>query len=179
MSSSEGRDPVDDYKKINNELESYNLDLMKKPQIIVANKMDLPDAEENLKRFKEELNIDRVIPISAATRDNLNTLIYAVADLLDEIKVIPDPVIETDVIEYNFKKNEEPFTLELCEDGVYNVVGPMIEKLMQKTDFNNDPSIRRFAKQLRDLGVDEALREKGVKDGDSVRILDYEFEFYD
>lgn len=179
MSSSEGRDPIDDYKKINNELESYNLDLMKKPQIIVANKMDLPDAMENLKRFKEELNIERVIPISAATRDNLNTLIYAVADLLDEIKVIPEPVVETDIIEYNFKKDEEPFTLELCEDGVYNVIGPMIEKLMQKTDFNNDPSIRRFAKQLRDLGVDEALREKGVKDGDSVRILDYEFEFYD
>ena len=179
MSSSEGRDPIDDYKKINNELESYNLDLMKKPQIIVANKMDLPDAMENLKRFKEELNIEHVIPISAATRDNLNTLIYAVADLLDEIKVIPDPVVETDIIEYNFKKDEEPFTLELCEDGVYNVIGPMIEKLMQKTDFNNDPSIRRFAKQLRDLGVDEALREKGVKDGDSVRILDYEFEFYD
>ena len=83
------------------------------------------------------------------------------------------------MLKNNFKKNEEPFTLELCEDGVYNVVGPMIEKLMQKTDFNNDPSIRRFAKQLRDLGVDEALREKGVKDGDSVRILDYEFEFYD
>lgn len=179
MSASEGRDPVEDYKKINNELESYNLDLMKKPQIIVANKMDLPGAEENLQYFKEELGIENVICISAATRQNLNELIYKIADKLDEVKIIPDVVYEAEVVEYAFKKEEEPFKLILCDDGVYNVVGPMIEKLMQKTDFNNDPSIRRFAKQIRDLGVDDALREKGVKDGDTVRILDYEFEFYD
>ena len=179
MSASEGRDPVEDYKKINNELESYNLDLMKKPQIIVANKMDLPGSEENLQYFKEELGIENVICISAATRHNLNELIYKIADKLDEVKIIPDVVYEAEVVEYTFKKEEEPFKLILCEDGVYNVVGPMIEKLMQKTDFNNDPSIRRFAKQIRDLGVDDALREKGVKDGDTVRILDYEFEFYD
>lgn len=179
MSSTEGRDPVEDYHKINNELESYNLDLMKKPQIIVANKMDLEGAQENLKKFKEQVKDVEIIPISAATKDNLNELIYKVADKLDEVKLIPDPVIETDVVEYTFKKQEEPFTLELCDDGIYNVVGPMIEKLMQKTDFNNDPSIRRFAKQLRDLGVDAALREKGVQNGETVRILDYEFEFFD
>ena len=179
MSATDGRDPVDDYKKINNELESYNLDLMKKPQIIVANKMDLPGALENLEYFKQETGIKEIISISAATRQNLNELIYRIADKLDEVKIIPEPIYEAEVVEYNFKKEEEPFTLVLCDDGVYNVVGPMIEKLMQKTDFNNDPSIRRFAKQIRDLGVDDALREKGVKDGDTVRILDYEFEFYD
>mgnify|MGYP003311050009 CR=1 FL=1 len=86
---------------------------------------------------------------------------------------------ETEVVEYKFKEEAEPFTLVLCEDGVYNVVGPMIKKLFDKTDFNNDPSIRRFAKQIRDLGVDAALREKGVQNGDTVRILDYEFEFFD
>lgn len=178
MSSSEGRDPVDDYKKINLELESYNPDLLKRPQIIVANKMDLPGAEENLEEFKKQLNVE-VIPISAFTKDNLNELIYKVADKLDEVKLIPDEIIETEVVEYKFKEEEEPFTLVLCDDGVYNVVGPMIKKLFDKTDFNNDPSIRRFAKQIRDLGVDAALREKGVQNGDTVRILDYEFEFYD
>ena len=178
MSSSEGRDPVDDYKKINLELESYNPDLLKRPQIIVANKMDLPGAEENLEEFKKQLNVE-VIPISAFTKDNLNELIYKVADKLDEVKLIPDKIIETEVVEYKFKEEEEPFTLVLCDDGVYNVVGPMIKKLFDKTDFNNDPSIRRFAKQIRDLGVDAALREKGVQNGDTVRILDYEFEFYD
>ena len=178
MSSSEGRDPVDDYKKINLELESYNPDLLKRPQIIVANKMDLPGAEENLEEFKKQLNVE-VILISAFTKDNLNELIYKVADKLDEVKLIPDEIIETEVVEYKFKEEEELFTLVLCDDGVYNVVGPMIKKLFDKTDFNNDPSIRRFAKQIRDLGVDAALREKGVQNGDTVRILDYEFEFYD
>ena len=178
MSSSEGRDPVDDYKKINLELESYNPDLLKRPQIIVANKMDLPGAEENLEEFKKQLNVE-VIPISAFTKDNLNELIYKVADKLDEVKLIPDEIIETEVVEYKFKEEEEPFTLVLCDDGVYNVVGPMIKKLFDKTDFNNDPSIRRFAKQIRDLGVDAALREKGVQNGDTVRILDYEFEYRD
>lgn len=178
MSSTEGRDPVDDYNKINLELESYNQDLLKRPQIIVANKMDLPGALENLENFKKQLNVE-VIPISAFTKDNLNELIYKIADKLDEVKLIPDPIIETEVVEYKFKEEEEPFTLILCDDGVYNVVGPMIKKLFDKTDFNNDPSIRRFAKQIRDLGVDAALREKGVQNGDTVRILDYEFEFYD
>lgn len=179
MASVEGRDPYEDYLKINEELASYKLDLMKKKQIIVANKMDLPGAEENLKAFQEKLGSEEVIPISAATSQNLDTLLYKIADLLDEIKKIPEVEITTNVVEYKFKKYEEPFTIELCDDGVYNVVGPMIEKLMQKTDFNNDPSIRRFAKQLRDLGVDEALRKLGVADGETVRILDYEFEFFD
>ena len=179
MASVEGRDPYEDYLKINEELASYKLDLMKKKQIIVANKMDLPGAEENLKAFQEKLGSEEVIPISAATSLNLDTLLYKIADLLDEIKKIPEVEITTNVVEYKFKKYEEPFTIELCDDGVYNVVGPMIEKLMQKTDFNNDPSIRRFAKQLRDLGVDEALRKLGVADGETVRILDYEFEFFD
>lgn len=178
MSSTEGRDPVEDYKKINLELESYNPDLLKRPQIIVANKMDLPGAEENLIEFKKQLGLE-VIAISAFTKENLNELIYKVADKLDEVKLIPEPIIETKIVEYKFKEEEEPFTLVLCEDGVYNVVGPMIKKLFDKTDFNNDPSIRRFAKQIRDLGVDAALREKGVQNGDTVRILDYEFEFYD
>ena len=96
-----------------------------------------------------------------------------------EVDLTEEPIIETEIVEYKFKEEEEPFTLVLCEDGVYNVVGPMIKKLFDKTDFNNDPSIRRFAKQIRDLGVDAALREKGVQNGDTVRILDYEFEFYD
>ena len=179
MASVEGRDPYEDYLKINEELASYKLDLMKKKQIIVANKMDLPGAEENLKVFQDKLGSEEVIPISAATSLNLDTLLYKIADLLDEIKKIPEVEITTNVVEYKFKKYDEPFTIELCDDGVYNVVGPMIEKLMQKTDFNNDPSIRRFAKQLRDLGVDEALRKLGVADGETVRILDYEFEFFD
>jgi len=178
MANIEGRNPVEDYKKINNELESYDLKLMGKVQIVVANKMDMPEAKENLEKFIKETKVD-VIPISALTSENLDKLIYKIADVLDTIKSEEKIDVIKQVVEYTVKEKQEPFTLVLQDDGVYNVVGPMIEKLMQKTDFNNDPSIRRFAKQLKDLGVDDALREKGVKDGDTVRILDYEFEFYD
>ena len=94
----------------------------------------MPGAEENLEEFKKQLNVE-VIPISAFTKDNLNELIYKVADKLDEVKLIPDEIIETEVVEYKFKEEEEPFTLVLCDDGVYNVVGPMIKKLFDKTDF--------------------------------------------
>ena len=87
MSATEDRDPVEDYKKINNELESYNMDLLKRPQIIVANKMDMPDAEENLKRFKKELGIEEVIAISALTKNNLTELLYKIADTLDTAKL--------------------------------------------------------------------------------------------
>lgn len=179
MSATEGRDPVDDYEKINNELRSYNLKLMDKPQLIVANKMDLPGSEENLERFKKMTGIQDIIPISAATNQNMDTLTYKLADMLATIK-IEEPEIEVEeVVEYKLKEKVPPFSIEMDDDGVYNVYGPMIERLIEKTDFNNDPAIRRFAKQLRDLGVEQALRDLGVKDGDPVRILDYEFEMFD
>lgn len=179
MSATEGRDPVDDYKKINNELRSYNLKLMDKPQLIVANKMDLPGSEENLERFKKMTGIQDIVPISAATNQNMDTLTYKLADMLATIK-IEEPEIEVEeVVEYKLKEKVPPFSIEMDDDGVYNVYGPMIERLIEKTDFNNDPAIRRFAKQLRDLGVEQALRDLGVKDGDPVRILDYEFEMFD
>ena len=179
MSASEGRDPVEDYYKINNELQSYNLKLMEKPQVVVANKMDLPESLENLKRFKEMTKVENIIPISAATHQNLDELTYKLADMLQNIKIEDNVEITEEVVEYKFKEKVEPFSIEMDDDGVYNVYGPMIERLMDKTDFNNDPSIRRFAKQLRDLGVEQALRDLGVKDGDPVRILDYEFEMFD
>lgn len=179
MSATEGRDPVDDYEKINNELRSYNLKLMDKPQLIVANKMDLPGSEENLERFKKMTGIQDIVPISAATNQNMDTLTYKLADMLATIK-IEEPEIEVEeVVEYELKEKVPPFSIEMDDDGVYNVYGPMIERLIEKTDFNNDPAIRRFAKQLRDLGVEQALRDLGVKDGDPVRILDYEFEMFD
>lgn len=179
MSATEGRDPVDDYEKINNELRSYNLKLMDKPQLIVANKMDLPGSEENLERFKKMTGIQDIVPISAATNQNMDTLTYKLADMLATIK-IEEPEIEVEeVVEYKLKEKVPPFSIEMDDDGVYNVYGPMIERLIEKTDFNNDPAIRRFAKQLRDLGVEQALRDLGVKDGDPVRILDYEFEMFD
>lgn len=182
MSASEGRDPYEDYVTINNELKEYNLRLTERPQIIVANKMDIPEAHENLKRFKEKLQEDYpVFPISAATREGIRELLFAIADKLEETPEFPlhDAEEKQGVhrVVYKYERPEEEFTITRDPDGAFVLSGAKIEKLFKMTDFTRDESIRRFARQMRSLGVDEALRAKGAKDGDTVRLLDYEFEF--
>ena len=180
MASIDGRDPYDDYLKINKELESYNPKLMLRPQIIVANKMDMPNALDNLKVFKEKLGDKEVIPISAYTNDNLDILLYKIADLLDTIKIEDfDTPISDEVVEYKYIAPEPKFRITKASDGVYEVSGPKVKKYFDSTDFENEEQVRLFAKRLRDLGIDDELRNLGVKDGDTVRIFDYEFEFYD
>jgi GTP-binding protein len=121
MSGSEGRKPWEDYEVINKELESYNMDLLKRPQIVVANKMDLPEANENLKVFKEKLGIE-VIPISAITSQNLNALLYKIADTLDLLRKEQTTEVETEtVVEYTFKPSEPPFTSPKGDDGVFQL----------------------------------------------------------
>lgn len=179
MSGLEGRDPYEDYVKIKQELKEYNLRLTERPEIIVANKMDMPDSEENLAMFKEQLGEDiQIFPISAITRQGLRELILAIADKVD---VTPEfPLVEEEVesrVIYRHEKAEEPFKITRDDDGAYVLSGDALEKLFKMTDFTRDESVRRFARQMRGMGVDEALRERGAKDGDLVRILKFEFEF--
>ncbi len=182
MSGSEGRDPFEDYQVINKELKTYKYNLLARPQIIVANKMDLPDAEEQLELFKEQLKEDyEIIPISAATKDNIQELIYKTADLLDKtesFELYEDDDYE-EIVEYTFTKEETLFEINLGDDGVYDLTGDRLKKIFLMTDFSKDQSIKRFARILRSLGIDKELRNKGVKNGDTVRIFDYEFEFVD
>ena len=179
MSGMEGRDPIDDYIKINKELENYDPKLLKRPQIVVANKMDLDGSKENLIKFKEKFNDLKVIPISAYTKDNLDELLYEVANELDNIKVDEfEEVVQDEVVEYKFVKKEDPFTIEKTDEGLYNVIGPAVKKIFDSTDFNREESVKMFAKRIRDLGVDAKLKELGVQDGDTVLIFNYEFEFY-
>lgn len=179
MSGLEGRDPYDDYVKIKQELKEYNLRLTERPEIIVANKMDMPDSEENLAYFKEQLGQEvPIFPISAITRQGLRELILAVADKVDTTSEFP--LVEEEVesrIVYRHEKAEEPYKITKDDDGVFVLSGPDLEKLFKMTDFTRDESIRRFARQMRGMGVDAALRELGAKDGDLVRILKFEFEF--
>lgn len=184
MSGLEGRDPYEDFLTINEELEKYNLRLMERPQIIVANKMDMPDAEENLKLFKEKLNDEEalIFPISAITRTGLDQLLFAVTDLLDVTPEFPMHEIEEDEDEnrsvlYKHEKETADFKITREDDGAFVLSGYTIERLFKMTDFNFDQSVRKFARQMRGMGVDDALRERGAKDGDTVRILDFEFEF--
>lgn len=181
MASTEGRDPYDDYVTINEELKKYNEDLTTRPQIIIANKMDIPEAEENLVVFKEKIPADiDVFPISAITRDGLQDVLYAIADKLDEIPKIEKPVEEqTERVVYRFEESEKQFEITRDPDGAFVLYGEPIEKLFKMTDFNRDEAARRFSRQLRAMGVDEALRKRGAKDGDIIRLLELEFEFID
>ncbi|TCP32249.1 GTP-binding protein [Scopulibacillus darangshiensis] len=184
MAGTEGRDPYEDYVKINDELKEYQWRLLERPQIIAANKMDMPGAEEQLSVFKEKLDKDiPIFPISAVTKAGINELLYTVRDLLEKTPLFPiyeeEIEQETGHVTYRFEEEEKPFVINRDDDGSYVISGPKVEKLFKMTDFNHDEAVRRFARQLRSMGIDDALRAKGIEDGDIVRILDFEFEFMD
>ncbi|MGG3915658.1 GTPase ObgE [Rossellomorea vietnamensis] len=183
MSGMEGRDPYEDYLTINEELKQYNLRLTERPQVIVANKMDMPDSEENLKVFKEKLQEDYpVFPISAVTRQGLAELLYAVADKVettDEFPIHEEEETGIHRVLYKHEEEEKEFEITRDPDGTFVVGGAKIERLFKMTDFSREDSARRFARQLRSYGVDDALRERGAKNGDTIRLIKYEFEFVD
>jgi len=182
MAATEGRDPFEDYLTINRELKEYNLRLTERPQIIVANKMDMPDAEENLQKFKEQLEEDYpIFPISALSRKGLRELLFAVADKLEETPEFPLEHEEEDTgihrVLYKHEADPENFTITRDPDGSFVLSGEKLERLFKMTDFSREESVRRFSRQLRGLGVDDALRQRGAKDGDIVKLLEFEFEF--
>lgn len=183
MSGLEGRDPYEDYVTINQELSEYNLRLTERPQIIVANKMDMPQAAENLEAFKEKLTDDYpVFPISAVTREGLRELLFEVANQLENTPEFPlyeEEELTQNRVMYTIENEEVPFNITREPDGVFVLSGDSLERLFKMTDFSRDESVKRFARQLRGMGVDEALRERGAKDGDIIRLLEFEFEFID
>lgn len=179
MAGTDGRDPYEDYLIINKELESYKMNLMKRPMLIVANKMDMPSSKKNLEEFKKKVDLP-VYEISAYTKQNLDELLYKIADTLaitKEFSLFEDEELEE--VEYGLKEEEPYFTIEKQKDGVYNVTGSKLKRLFDMTDFDSDYGRMRFARQLRTYGLDDALRKLGVQNGDTVRIFDFEFEFID
>lgn len=179
MSGSEMRDPYEDYLLINKELEEFNPKLLSKPQIIIANKMDLPKAKENLEEFKKKVK-DEIFEISAATNSGLQKVVDRLANLLDEIPNNPlyeDNQIESHIL-YKFKK-EEPYTITRDSDGTWVISGKEIERIFKMTKFNSEEAIYRFAKKLRRLGIDAKLESLGAEVGDQVRILDFYFDYKD
>ena len=189
MSASEGRDPYEDYLAINKELESYNLRLMERPQIIVANKMDMPESAENLKVFKEKLaanydefdELPQIFPISSLTKQGLSTLLDATAELLDktpEFLLYDESEMEEEAY-YGFDEDAPAFEISRDDDAAWVLSGDKLEKLFTMTNFDREEAVMKFARQLRGMWVDEALRARGAKDGDLVRIGKFEFEFVD
>lgn len=179
MSASEMRDPYEDYILINKELEAFNEKLIKKPQIIVANKMDLPNAKEELEKFRQKLGKDiEIYEVSAATNTGLQRVVDRLADLVDEVPNSPlyeDSQIESHIL-YKFKK-EEPFTITRDDDGTWVIQGQEVERIFKMTKFSSDEAAYKFAKKLTKMGIDQKLEELGAEEGDQVRILDFYFDY--
>ncbi len=176
MGATEGRDPYHDYEVINKELANFKTNLLNKKQIIIANKMDVPGALENLKKFKEKVH-EEIFPISAITKEGIDEVLYRLADLLDEIKktsLYDEEKFESPIL-YKFEE-EKPFEIHK-EDDTWVITGEKVEKILKMTKFQTDESVLRFANKLRKLGIDDKLKELGAVDGDNVRILDLEFEY--
>ncbi len=177
MSGSELRDPYDDYVIINKELENFNVKIMEKPQIILANKMDIPASLDNLKQFKKKVKGIEIYPISAINNDGIDVVLVKLADMLDKIE--KQPLYEEEKFEshilYKFKE-EKAFRIHK-EDALWVITGDAVEKILRMTKFSSDESALRFANKIRKLGVDDELRRQGAKPGEYVRILDYEFEY--
>lgn len=180
MSGFEGRNPYEDYLLINKELKDFNSKLLEKPQIIIANKMDIEGAKDNLEEFKKKVkNID-IFEVSALSNKGLQKVIDHLSDMLEKIPFNPlydESQIESHVL-YKFKK-EEPYIIEKEEEGLWHIYGNEIEKIFKRTKFTSDEAIYRFAKKLRKMGIDDKLKELGAEEGDQVRILDFYFDFKD
>lgn len=174
MSGSEGRDPIDDYEIIINELKAYDERLLKKPSVIIASKMDLDGAKQNLETFKKKYPNEKIYPISSIYNEGIDVLIKD----LNELVKTSASVVEEDMNsfkEYKFV-SEKPFTIAK-EDGIWVVKGEKVEQLFKMTRFTEDESVLRFAHKLKKIGVEEALTKAGAKIGDEVKILDYIFNF--
>ena len=178
MGAYEGRNPIEDYKQIRKEVEKYDEKLARKPELIVANKMDLPNAKENLANFKKKYKNKEIIEISAINNIGLDNMMIRIANLLDSTELEPlyeETKFESHII-YKFQ-NEKPYTITKDSEGVWIIKGQEIEKLLKMTKFQEDESARRFARKLRGMGVEDELERLGAKRGDDVQILDFMFTF--
>lgn len=182
MGGTEGRDPYEDYLAINKELGDYKYRLLERPQVIIANKMDEVGAEENLKIFKEKLGDDiPVFPVIALIQEGVDMPLYAIADLLDKTPsfATEEEEVENSVL-YKYESDDEiGFEIFNEGNGVWEVSGEKVERIVQMAALNSDDGIKRFAQKMRNIGLDDALRVAGVQQGDTIRILDFEFDFYE
>lgn len=177
VSGIEGRDPCEDFETINKELEKYKGQMAELPQVLALNKIDLPQARENLSGVKEYLEEKgyNVFPVSAVTGKGIKDLIYHVGQLLEELPEKQLPAREEKVvIKPDF---EEDIKIQQIKENEYEVSGKLVEKTVEKTDFNNDSALKRLLRILKHHGLNEKLAETSIKEGDTVIIGPVEFEY--
>ena len=176
-SGMEGRDPIDDYHKINDELRLYNEQLANRPQIIAANKMDLPEGVANFPRIREYMEKlgYETLPISAATGEGVRELMWRAFNTL---AAAPATLEASDELRnYKAAKEQDEIVISRDDDGGYVVESKQLERLVAMTNFDDDEGVRRFQRIWRSQGVDESLKARGIKEGDTVRIRGMEFTF--
>ena len=178
VSGIEGRNPADDFNTINEELKKYSEKLAKRKQIIVANKVDVMQDENlynELEKMAKEKNIE-IFKISAVTGEGINSLLARVTEVLKELP--KEELVEINTRKVYTLEEKEEFIITR-QDGIFVVEGPGVERIMRRVNLEDNESMHYFQKCLEDLGVNEALREAGVKPGDTVRVVDWELEWYD
>lgn len=174
MSGENSFSPLESYETIYNELAKYDESLIKKPSVIIASKMDLPESKENLAKFKEKYPNLEVYPISSVYNEGLDALIKRLGEIVEESDNQAPSITTTEKI-YKYEE-EVPFEIHR-ENNIWVLTGPKIEELFKMTRFTEDESVMHFAYKLKKMGVDEKLEELGAKRGDEVKIMDYIFNF--
>lgn len=180
--STEGRDPIEDIRIINEELASYNEELAHRPQVIAANKIDVfygEEGEDVITLLKEEFEPKgiKVFPISAVSGKGVKELLYYVRECLNEIGDEP-VVFEKEFFVDSLEVADEPFTVEIDEEGMYVVEGPRIEKMLGYTNLDSEKGFEFFQKFLKENGILEQLEALGIQDGDTVRMYGLQFDYY-
>ncbi|WP_314970932.1 GTPase ObgE [Peptostreptococcus stomatis] len=180
ISGIEGKDPIDDFEKINEELRLYNEKLASRPQIVVANKSDLLFDEtiyENFKKTMEEKGYE-AFKMSAVTRDGVDQVIDRVSQLLNEVEDV-ELVSQEEMYRPELDVDDEGgLKVEIDEDGIYVVTGKELRRIMYSVNFDDMESLQFFQAQMESKGVFDMLRQAGIEDGDTVKIYELEFEFY-
>ena len=174
MSGENSFSPLESYETIYNELAKYDESLIKKPSVVIASKMDLPESKENLAKFKEKYPNLEVYPISSVYNEGLDALIKRLGEIVEESDNQAPSITTTEKI-YKYEE-EVPFEIHR-ENNIWVLTGPKIEELFKMTRFTEDESVMHFAYKLKKMGVDEKLDELGAKRGDEVKIMDYIFNF--
>ena len=181
MGANDGRDPLEDYRIINDELASYAYRLMERPQIVLANKMDLEPAQENLKRFKEAYPDVEVFETTTIIAEGLDPVLYRAADLLETTPQFPlfddSEEEQNEGVVYKFEPEQPLYEIHDRGNGLWELTGERLQRVFEMSKLNNEEDFMRFARKMRTLGIDEALRNAGCQDGDTVLICGYEFEF--
>ena len=179
MGANDGRDPLEDYRIINEELANYHPKLATRPQIVVANKMDLDDAKANLERFKKAYPDVEVFETMTIIHEGIDKLLYKCIELLDKTPVfdLNDEKEKEERVVYKFEAKKPEFTISNLGNGQYRVNGDKVVRLFYATDFDDEKQMMNFGLTLKKMGVDDALRKAGAKDGDIILIEDYRLDF--